>query len=301
MSNWFDKATGADDWSLDSTIKQWTNDARGVITGATGSARQYKYQKKLAAQQYAYDVALQEDSQSFNSEEAQKSRDYQTEMSNSAYQRQRADLEAAGYNPLLAINSGGASTPSGATASSSAQSVGQGSATAGESQLGTLVSMFSTFGALAKLGSEIENNRASAASHLSTADLANSQSEESSARARLYDAQTFKTSQEALGIDPEARRTKEKYGEGPFGFTHSVSGLADAAAKGASKVKDAYDKWSTSSATSPSATSAKSAQKKMDDVERTLSDILDSVLGSEKTPKGHKPKSSFGSQFQYFP
>lgn len=54
---------------------------------------------------------------SANQSNAQAQMDYQTEMSNTAYQRQVKDLEAAGLNPMLAyIKGGGASTPSGAMA-----------------------------------------------------------------------------------------------------------------------------------------------------------------------------------------
>jgi len=53
----------------------------------------------------------------FNANQAQINRDYQTEMSNSAYQRQVVDMQKAGLNPMLAyIKGGGASTPSGNTA-----------------------------------------------------------------------------------------------------------------------------------------------------------------------------------------
>lgn len=55
---------------------------------------------------------------------AREQMEFEREMSNSAYQRQVADMQAAGVNPALAMHNGsnGASTPSGASAS--AQNVG---------------------------------------------------------------------------------------------------------------------------------------------------------------------------------
>lgn len=55
----------------------------------------------------------------FNSLEAQKDRDWQERMSNTSYQRVVEDLKLAGLNPILAYDNGGASTPSGSSASSS--------------------------------------------------------------------------------------------------------------------------------------------------------------------------------------
>lgn len=59
----------------------------------------------------------------FNSAEAQKQRDWQTDMSNTAYQRAAADLQAAGLNRVLAFGNP-ATTPSGATASIEAPKLG---------------------------------------------------------------------------------------------------------------------------------------------------------------------------------
>lgn len=71
---------------------------------------------KIMREQNTFNATEALRNREWNSAEAEKQRQYETMMSNTAYQRSRADMEAAGLNPVLAYSQGGAGTPSGAVA-----------------------------------------------------------------------------------------------------------------------------------------------------------------------------------------
>lgn len=110
----------------------------------------------------------------FNSFEAAKSRDWQKMMSDTAHQREVADLQAAGLNPVLsAMGGNGASVTSGAQASGLTPSGAQGqvdqSATAGFVQmLGSLLSAQTALidRAMSARSNEAIADRQNATSHL---------------------------------------------------------------------------------------------------------------------------------------
>lgn len=96
--------------------------ARGLISGQFTKGEQAKEdwirQQQSLWNSYVLNVESMREQNKFNASESQKARDFEERMSNTAYQRGMADMQAAGINPILAFQQGGASVPTVSSASS---------------------------------------------------------------------------------------------------------------------------------------------------------------------------------------
>lgn len=91
-------------------------DLGGAALNYYGARKANQAQIEQAQKQMDFQKAAAERQMEFGQKSADKSMDFQERMSNTSMQRKLEDMKAAGINPILMYNQGGASTPSGATA-----------------------------------------------------------------------------------------------------------------------------------------------------------------------------------------
>lgn len=103
------------------TVNSMMMDAQNTYNNAAMD-KQFGLNSRAMEDQYGYNSALMEKQAGINQAGAQwqfdrsqqqlrEVEDYNTSMANTAYQRMRADMRAAGFNPILGMASGGSATP----------------------------------------------------------------------------------------------------------------------------------------------------------------------------------------------
>jgi len=128
-----------------------------------------------------------------NFAESQKNRDFQERLSSSAYQRAVEDMRKAGLNPALAYSQGGASTPSGSTATATAPRKGD----IGAGLLNTAKTIASEGASLQQVGSQTELNKSQTAVADITAEKLGANAKEAELNQELIRENTKKAKEEA--------------------------------------------------------------------------------------------------------
>lgn len=132
-----------------------------------------------------------------NAQQAKKQMEFQAGMSNTSWQRGVADMKAAGINPMLAFQQGGASTPTGAMAKMD-NAIGQG---------------ISSALAMRSLVAELENKDAQNTlnTHLGTKALADATLSASNTKTSDVNRAAVEATLSAIKAKAKAEEEKAKY------------------------------------------------------------------------------------------
>lgn len=186
-------------------------DVAGSLLGGAlsyfGAREANKANKKMAREQMDFQHKLAREQMTFQQLSNVQQMDYQERMSNTAYQRAMADMRAAGLNPILAYNQGGASSPGGAS------SAGAGGSGSSANMVNAISGALSSAIEVRRARAEVENLRETNKLIREQARTARSQSEKNEADSALAEqtkgltaANTAKALLEVENFQPEQVR-----------------------------------------------------------------------------------------------